>query len=287
MVDWYYKIMPNTYIPILVIIAIHFVASADAVLMPPRLLSRKDVITNETHKPVLDDDVPYIISIRDEDTTKKVEKNSTSSIIVNLNRVVPYNVSVTLTVNGSDLISFDRPNTTNHTTIKKIVFKEDYFGDQRVNFYTLNRAGHAEIICKVDDNHPAGDIIIDDSGARITVDITNSPTLDVLIDIVGWIYFAAWSLSFYFQVILNFRRKSVVGLNFDFLALNTLGFACYTISNFALMFSDTVKNEYYRRHNYGRISVEYNDLFFAAHALIITLVTVAQCFLYEVSTRYD
>lgn len=284
-VNRYYKIMPNQYIPILVSIVVHIVASADAVVMPPRLLSRGDVITNEIHKTILDDDEPHIISIGDGDITKKVERNSNSFIFVNLNRVVPYDVSVTLMINNSDLISFDKPSSdiTNHTIIKRILYKKDEFGDRKVDFYTLNRAGHTKIICKVENNHPADYIIIDDSKAYIFVDIINSPTLDVVISVVGWIYSAAWSLSFYFQVILNFRRKSVVGLNFDFLALNTLGFACYTIYNFALMFSDTVKNDYSLSNKYSIILVGYNDLFFAAHGFIITLVTVAQCFIYEVS----
>ena len=34
--------------------------------------------------------------------------------------------------------------------------------------------------------------------------------------VFGWIYFVAWSISFYGQLIENFRRKSVKGLNFDF-----------------------------------------------------------------------
>ena len=41
-------------------------------------------------------------------------------------------------------------------------------------------------------------------------------TLFYLSVIFGWIYFAAWSISFYGQVIENYRRSSVSGLNFDF-----------------------------------------------------------------------
>ena len=37
-----------------------------------------------------------------------------------------------------------------------------------------------------------------------------------LSEIFGWTYFIAWSVSFYGQVIENYRRKSVSGLNFDF-----------------------------------------------------------------------
>jgi cystinosin len=29
----------------------------------------------------------------------------------------------------------------------------------------------------------------------------------IIIDVVGWVYFAAWSLSFYGQIFENFRRK--------------------------------------------------------------------------------
>lgn len=37
----------------------------------------------------------------------------------------------------------------------------------------------------------------------------------------------SWSVSFYPQVLLNFRRKTSVGLSFDFLLYNVLAFSCY------------------------------------------------------------
>lgn len=40
--------------------------------------------------------------------------------------------------------------------------------------------------------------------------------------VVGWCYFAAWSLSFYPQVYLNWKRLSVVGLSLDFVLFNFL-----------------------------------------------------------------
>jgi hypothetical protein len=42
-------------------------------------------------------------------------------------------------------------------------------------------------------------------------------------DLLGWTYFAAWSISFYPQIYLNYVRKSVVGLSLDFQLLNFLG----------------------------------------------------------------
>jgi cystinosin len=40
---------------------------------------------------------------------------------------------------------------------------------------------------------------------------------------VGWTYFLLWTISFYPQLISNFRRKSVEGLSLDFLAMNVAG----------------------------------------------------------------
>lgn len=39
---------------------------------------------------------------------------------------------------------------------------------------------------------------------------------DIPSGIIGWGYFVAWSISFYPQVFMNFKRKSVVGLSFDY-----------------------------------------------------------------------
>lgn len=64
--------------------------------------------------------------------------------------------------------------------------------------------------------------------------VANSRVLITISLIVGWIYFAAWSISFYPQLITNFKRKSVVGLNFDFMALNLIGHTLYAIFNVAL-----------------------------------------------------
>lgn len=47
--------------------------------------------------------------------------------------------------------------------------------------------------------------------------------------LIGWVYFLAWSASFYPQAILNWRRKSVQGLSMDFIHLNVLGFLCYAV----------------------------------------------------------
>lgn len=69
----------------------------------------------------------------------------------------------------------------------------------------------------------------------------HSNVIDIISSIMGWIYFAAWSVSFYPQIFINFKRKSVVGLNFDFLALNIMGFTLYSLFNCGLYFSKDIQ----------------------------------------------
>ena len=68
---------------------------------------------------------------------------------------------------------------------------------------------------------------------------------------------------------LNFQRKSVVGLSFDFLALNFLGFICYSVYNVALLASPAVRAAY-REQMGGSPAVRLNDAIFAVHAMIMT-----------------
>lgn len=67
---------------------------------------------------------------------------------------------------------------------------------------------------------------------RVTVE--RSKILYDISSIIGWIYFFAWSISFYPQLWSNYKRQSVVGLNFDYLSLNILGFILYSLFNCGL-----------------------------------------------------
>lgn len=98
--------------------------------------------------------------------------------------------------------------------------------------------------------------------------------------VLGWTYFTAWSISFYPQVILNWRRKSVEGLSIDFATLNTLGHLSYAIYNLNFYFNPNVRREYRNRHQGHENSVQPNDVAFAVHALLISSFTLAQTFWY-------
>lgn len=263
----------------LVILTAISIGHVHSVIMPPRItLPQPDLPA--LHSPSrfpINQPPAYTISINDGESIE-VGIESKSSITVSLNRPAPQDVVVSVTVySGPDLISFDGSRLDYMSM--KITFKKDTFGDKVIDFHTTKTPGHAEIVCKVISKTTG--FQIDDSSAYISININRSWALNWIITIVGWVYFFAWSISFYFQVILNYQRKSVVGLNFDFLAFNLLGFTCYTIYNFTLKFSRDVQKDYYERYAYTRIPVEYNDLFFAVHAFVLTMITIIQCFIYE------
>eukprot|EP00980_Cylindrotheca_fusiformis_P029210 scaffold22753_cov160-Cylindrotheca_fusiformis.AAC.2 len=99
---------------------------------------------------------------------------------------------------------------------------------------------------------------------------------------VGWIYFLCWSVSFYPQVISNYKRKTTQGLSADFCGLNVLGFACYSIYNVAFYWSGTIRKLYKERHgDNAEITVQSNDVAFALHALILSTITFVQIGYYD------
>lgn len=105
------------------------------------------------------------------------------------------------------------------------------------------------------------------------------PSLNV---VIGWVYFVAWSFSFYPQVRYNYLRKSVVGLNFDFLAYNLTGFFGYLVYNAAMFWSSFVKRQYKELHGADSTEpVQLNDVIFTVHAVILTLITISQTFVYS------
>ncbi|GBG28292.1 Cystinosin [Hondaea fermentalgiana] len=96
--------------------------------------------------------------------------------------------------------------------------------------------------------------------------------------VIGWLYFVAWSVSFYPQLVLNYQRKSTEGLSYDFIWLNLLGFVAYSIFNVAFFSSSTVRESYRRAHDGEENLVRANDVFFALHATVVTGATLWQMY---------
>lgn len=148
---------------------------------------------------------------------------------------------------------------------------------QDISFYG-ERPGHVEVVGNAT---PIG--VVDDSKLFVRIIVANSSAIILISIIVGWVYFVAWSVSFYPQIWINFKRKSVVGLNFDFLALNLLGHTLYALFNSSLYWIPYIEKEYFERFPRGLNPVELNDVVFSIHASVITALTISQCFIYEVN----
>lgn len=232
------------------------------------------------------DETPPIISINEGDSLDVVT-NSQSAITVNLNRAIQSGdiiLNISAINDYQNLVLFNNSQV-NSNASKSITlnYSANTFGDKLVKFYTGPKAGTVVIACKIISQPILNNTKVDDSTAFIDVKVAKSNFLITFAYVVGWLYFSAWSISFYSQVLLNYSRKSVVGLNFDFLALNIVGFTCYSIFYIVLLFSSKAQHEYSERHPYSRIPADYNDLFFGLHAVVITFLTIIQCLIYEVS----
>ncbi|KJZ80533.1 hypothetical protein HIM_00383 [Hirsutella minnesotensis 3608] len=92
----------------------------------------------------------------------------------------------------------------------------------------------------------------------------------------GWVYTFCWSASFYPQPLLNFKRRSTSGTTVDFPFLNVLGFACYFVSNSAFYYSPLIREQYAARNHGLTPTVQFNDITFAIHALVLSSVTLSQ-----------
>lgn len=116
---------------------------------------------------------------------------------------------------------------------------------------------------------------------RIRFLVVHSSWVDLLSQIIGWIYFLAWSVSFYPQAWENFTRKSVVGLNLDFLALNLTGFIAYSVFNIGLFWVEDIKEEFLKTNPNGVNPVTASDVFFSLHAVLLCLVYICQAACYQ------
>jgi len=86
----------------------------------------------------------------------------------------------------------------------------------------------------------------------------------------GWGYVFAWSISFYGQLSLNYRRGSISGLRWEFVLANPLAFLCYW-AYVELGVSREAALPAAER------SFFLTDEVFAGHAFAISLLTLVQC----------
>lgn len=83
-------------------------------------------------------------------------------------------------------------------------------------------------------------------------------------------------MSFYPQPLLLYRRRSTTGSTLSYPLLNILGFTAYTLSTSLLLFSPLIRSQYASRNLTSQEpTVRGNDVAFAGHALVCSLVTAS------------
>ena len=98
-----------------------------------------------------------------------------------------------------------------------------------------------------------------------------SQTLTILSIIVGWIYFLAWSISFYPQFWTNYKLKHIRGYSKEFGFLNLSGFIAYFFYSLWGYLDPSIIP--------GVVDIQ--DIAFAGHAAVLTFILLCQCFYYE------
>lgn len=111
--------------------------------------------------------------------------------------------------------------------------------------------------------------------------LQHDPASAALSNILGWTYFLAWTVSFYPQLLLNYRQQTTEGLSLDFELLNFLGFLFYTAFALALQTAPSIQQAYRNQNDGHENKVTIQDVVFAGHAVLITAVTIAQMFYYD------
>lgn len=181
--------------------------------------------------------------------------------------------NITLNITGTSIenLKLDFHETVDHIIqdIPSVIVNASDIRDMQITMNSL-KVGHTILYVNATPNN-----MTDLSEAYMRVDISHSDSLDYLSDVVGWVYFVAWSISFYPQTYLNFRRKSVIGLHFDFLALNVIGFLYYSVFNIGLYWIPSIEEQYFSRHQYGVNPVQLNDVIFAIHAFFACIIQVS------------
>lgn len=190
--------------------------------------------------------------------------DETEEIYLEISSVDVQDATINFYVEHDDIADIDR----------KSIALENGISSYKLQVKALG-AGHSEIASNI--TNPT--INVDEVFLRVTV--LKNWGLDTFSIVIGWVYFVAWSVSFYPQIYINYKRKSVVGLNFDFLYLNVIGFTLYAGFNLGLYFIPEIKAEYSDRYPRGLNPVQVNDIVFALHATFACIITIVQCNLYE------
>ncbi|XP_059151694.1 cystinosin-like isoform X2 [Physella acuta] len=205
---------------------------------------------------------------------------STDSIDLEIGEKTEVNLSLSEPLTSSAVIYFTFDDEVSNDGY--IILSSDNISVEANNSmsWTLNITGKSagHVILGINSSTPE---ILKIHQTFVRIDVVHNSVLVIINAVIGWIYFVAWSVSFYPQVYINWKRKSVIGLNFDFLCYNITGFLAYGFFNVGMFWVQTVKDQYFDLHPRGINPVQLNDVIFTLHAIFVTILTILQCMLYD------
>lgn len=95
--------------------------------------------------------------------------------------------------------------------------------------------GHSDILAITNDSR------ITIPQEHFSVNVCKSKILDIVSQLIGWIFIISWGSSFYPQLYSNYERKCVIGLNFDYLTLNIVGYISFGAFILSLYFNPEIQ----------------------------------------------
>jgi cystinosin len=97
-----------------------------------------------------------------------------------------------------------------------------------------------------------------------------------LVSFCGWAYAIVWGFAFYPTLYLNYTLKTADSISLDYVALNIVGYICYSISILLQLKNDIVRNQYMQVFNGNLPLLSNADLFYSFHGIILLLTLLSQ-----------
>ncbi|KAF5303847.1 hypothetical protein FQR65_LT08104 [Abscondita terminalis] len=197
---------------------------------------------------------------------------STQEVFLSVNERQPFTLNVT-NLNVSNAVIEFLPQ---HEDI--VIIEPSLLNVEEGNIYQLFidglSPGHSEVSTGSEER-------VDLRQVYLIANVCKSRALDVLSKIVGWTFIISWGASFYPQIYTNYKRQCVIGLHFDYWALDIVGYLSFGAFIHGMYFVKSIQKLYFERYPRGLIPVKTNDVVYNLHGTFAIIVTIIQCFIYE------
>ena len=121
-------------------------------------------------------------------------------------------------------------------TFGSFVVREASLKNVFIPLHSKKIAGHCTLSLRSDSKE-----LRDLYRLQVHIKVVHSVLWGYISVLLGWGYFVCWSTVYYPQIYKNWKRRSVVGLSFDYLSLNATGHLCYLVFNAAMFYNSAIQ----------------------------------------------